>query len=170
MKKILILIVLLVGGVYFYGRSLPREHKVASSITLVVPVDTVWFMVRHPGASNTWWSDVKSVRRLDRPRESYEQNMGAAGIVSTEIVSEDPPRRLVTRILNDEQQDFGGTWTYVVRNTDSGTELMITEDGWIESPFFRVIAQISGLRRTINSYLTSLGAHFGETVTPRDRS
>lgn len=170
MKKLLMLVILVVGGVYFYGRSLPREHKVTSSITLVQPQDTVWLVVRHVGATNLWWSDVKAVRRLDRSKESYEQNMGTAGMISVEIVSEDPPKRLVTRILNDEQQDFGGTWTYVVRNTDSGTEVTVTEEGWIASPFYRVIAQISGPRRTLNSYLTSFGAHFGESVTPRERN
>lgn len=170
MKKLLMLVILVVGGVYFYGRSLPREHKFTSSITLVQPQDTVWLVVRHVGATDTWWSDVKAVRRLSRTRESYEQNMGAAGMISVEIASEDPPKRLVTRILNDEQQDFGGTWTYVVRNTDSGAELTVTEEGWIASPFYRVIARISGQRRTLNSYLTSFGAHFGESVTPRERN
>jgi len=138
-------------------------------VTLVAPVDTVWDMVRHIGSSHLWWSDVKSVRRLDLRKESYEQNMGAAGIVSVEITSEEPPRRLVTTILNISQTKFGGSWTYDVRLTESGTEVTITENGWIDPPFYRVMAKVTGQHRTIVSYLSSLGAHFGETVTPRQR-
>ena len=161
---------LVVGGVWWYGRSLPREHRLSSVITLVQPHDTVWRVVRSVGSYYVWWDDVKATRRLEFPRESYEQNLGAAGMLSEEIVREEPPRRFVTRILNLNQKNFGGTWTYSVRPTDSATEVMITEDGWIESPFYRVVARVRGHRRRMNSFLGSLGAHFGETVTPRDRN
>lgn len=166
-KKVLILAVLLVGGLWFYGRSLPREHRASSAITLVALQDTVYSVIRHVGTSNLWWSDVRSVRRLPRPRESWEQNMGSGGMISVEVIAADPPRRMVTRILNDAQQGFGGTWTYDVRRTASGTEVQVTENGWVESPFFRVLAKFRGHHRTLTSYLSSLGAQFGESVTPR---
>jgi hypothetical protein len=38
----------------------------------------------------------------------------------------------------------------------------------VESPFFRVVMKLrGGPHRTLDSYLRSLGAHFGETVSPR---
>ncbi|MBL8996880.1 MAG: SRPBCC family protein [Gemmatimonadetes bacterium] len=170
LKKLVILAALVVGGVWWYGRSLPREHRLSSAITLVQPQDTVWRVVRSVGSYYAWWDDVKAVRRLEFPRESYEQNLGAAGMLSVEVVREEPPRRFVTRILNLNQEDYGGTWTYTVRLTEAGTEVMITEDGWVESPFYRVYANLRGHRRRMNSFLGSLGAHFGETVTPRERN
>ena len=168
LKKLLVLGVVLVGGLWLYGRSLPREHRVASTITLVASPDSVYRTIRDIAGASRWWGDAISVRRLSRSRESYVQDMGAAGSVSIEVIAEDPPNRFVTRILNDDQQDFGGTWAYTVRRSESGTEVRITEDGWVATPFFRVIAKLRGQRRTMNSYLASLGAHFGETVTPRD--
>lgn len=166
-KNLLILAVLVVGGVWFYGRSLPREHRVVSTVTLVAPVDTVYSVIRNVGSSYLWWSDVKAVRRLELRRESYEQNMGAAGMVSVEITSADPPRRVVMTILNLSQENFGGRSVYDVRLTTAGTEVTVTEEGWIDPPFYRVIAKVRGLHRTQTSFLASLGAHFGETVTPR---
>lgn len=167
-KKLLVLGVVLGGGLWLYGRSLPREHRVASVVTLVAPPDSVYRTIRDIAGSARWWGDVTSVRRLTRARESYEQDMGASGRISVEVISEDAPNRFVTRILNDSQQDFGGTWTYTVRRGESGTEVMITEDGWVETPFFRVFAKLRGQRRTMNGYLSSLGAHFGESASPRD--
>ena len=166
-KKLLILAVLLVGGVWLYGRSLPREHRASSAITLVAHQDTVFALIRNLGTANSWWSDLRGVRRLTRARESWEQDMGASGKISLEVTAADPPRRMITTVLNDQQQDFGGTWTYDVRMFASVTEVQITENGWIESPFFRVVAKLRGHHRTLNSYLSSLGAHFGESVTPR---
>ena len=168
LKKLIVLGVVLVGGLWLYGRSLPREHRVSSLVTLVAPPDSVYRVIRNVAGTSRWWGDVQSARRLPLSRESYVQDMGAAGTISVEVISEDPPNRFVTRILNDTQQDFGGTWTYSVRRGESGTEVTITEDGWVATPFFRVISNLRGQRRTMISYLTSLGAHFGETVTPRD--
>lgn len=166
-KKLLILAVLLVGGSWLYGRSLPREHRAVSAITLVAHQDTVFAVIRSVGTAHLWWSDVRSVRRLIRTRESWELNMGADGMLAIEVTAADPPRRVITTILNEQQHDFGGTWTYDVRMSASVTEVEITENGWIESPFFRVMAKVRGHNRSLNSYLSSLGAHFGESVTPR---
>lgn len=167
-KWLLILGVLGAGGAWLYGRAQPREHYVVSSITLVAPADSVWKVIRDIERSPTWWSDVRGVRRLtDKPRESWEQDMGAAGMVRMEITRVVPGRQMTTTILNDEQQDWGGTWTYDVVPTASGTELTITEEGWVDPPLGRAFMKLRGRYRTIDSFLRSLGAHFGEPVNPR---
>lgn len=158
----------LAGLAWFYGSRQPREHRASSTITLVAPADTVWAVIRNIGESDEWWDDVRSVRRLlDKPRESWEQDMGMVGKVRISVTSEVWGERLVTTILNDEQQDWGGRWTYTITRGAAGTEVTVTEDGWVEKPLFRVVAKLmGGPHRTMDSYLRSLGAHFGETVTP----
>lgn len=160
---------LLLGVAWYYGRTQPREHRASSTITLVAPADTVWAVVRNIGESDEWWDDVRSVRRLlDKPRESWEQDMGMVGKVRISVTSEVWGERLVTTILNDEQQDWGGRWTYTITRSAAGTEVTITEDGWVEKPLFRVVARLMGSPyRTMDSFLRSLGAHFGEVVTPQ---
>jgi len=166
-KLVLVLVVLLVAT-WFYGRSLERDHIVSSSITLIAPADSVWRVVRNFETQPNWWSALKSSKRLvGRPRETWEQDMGRSGIVRFEIRSETPGRRLVTEILNDDQQDFGGTWTYDVVTTGAGTEITITENGWVETPLYRVVSKWMGKHRTIDSYLRSLAGVYGEIANPR---
>lgn len=174
MKKLLILVLLIGGGLWFYGRSLPREHTIESSITVTAPVDTVYKVVRSIGNQPIWWSDVKTVRVLPgRRRESWEQNMGGGmGLVAIEVTSENQGESMTTTIITtaEEQgseQQWGGTWRYRVSSTASGTRIQIIEDGWVESPFFRIVMKLRGRYRTVDSYLSSLAAHFGEVATPR---
>ncbi len=175
MKKLLVVLILLVGGVWFYGRSLPRNHVVKSTVVLgTAGQDTVWKVIRAIGAQPTWWSDVKQVRPiLGRRRETWEQNMGGAtGLITVEVTSVVDGERLVTTIVpNDvekpEEMAWGGKWSYRVYQSASGTTVQIIEEGWVDPPFFRVMMKLSGTYRTIDSYLSSLAAHFGEMATPR---
>lgn len=157
------------GGLWFYGSTLPREHKASSSITLVATPEQVYAAARDIAQTPTWWRDVNAVRPLKgKRRESWEQEMKGAGPVQIEITSFVENQRLVTTILNDDQQDWGGRWTYAIVRTASGTEVTITETGWIEPPLYRVVMKVrGGPHRTLDSYLRSLGAKFGEIVTPR---
>ncbi len=174
MKKFLIVVVLLFGGLWYYGRSLPREHTIKTSITITAPVDTVFRVVRSIGGQAAWWSDVKSVRPLPgRRRESWEQNMGGGGgLVALEVTSVNPGVSMTTTIITTDEeqagkQEWGGTWTYRVIQTTAGTKIEITEKGWVDPPFARLFMKIRGKYRTADSFLTSLAAYFGEVATPR---
>lgn len=167
-KWLSILALLGLGGAWLYGRGQPREHFATSSITLVAPADSVWKVVRNIEQLPRWWSDVKGVRRLGgQRRESWEQNMGPAGMVRVEVSRITPGRQMVLTVLNDEQQDWGGVWTYDVIPNASGTEVRITEEGWVDAPLVRAVMKLRGKYRVIDSYLRSLGAYFDETVSPR---
>lgn len=168
LKRLLFLVLFVAGGLYVYGRTLPREHLASSTITLVAMPDTVFTVIRNVGATPTWWSDMKASRRLDgRARETWEENMGSAGLMHVELTRVSPPRQLVTTIVDNEEAGRGGTWTYDITSTGSGTEVTITEDGYVDSPIFRVVSHWIGQYRTMDSYLKSLADHFGEIGNPR---
>jgi hypothetical protein len=176
-KKFLILVLLIAGGLYFYGSRLPREHAFKSSVILVAPTDTVYQLVRRIGSYPKWWYDVKMVRRLEgRTKESWEQNMAnGGGLMSVEVTSAIPGQRLVTTIIPstdaaDEKPKWGGKWTTRVFESAAGTEVEITEEGWIDSPFYRIFAKVRGQTTTVNSFLKSLAANFGETASPRHQT
>lgn len=167
-KRLVILGVVLFGGLWFYGRSLPREHVATSTIVLVAPADSVWKLIRNFPTHTAWWDDVKSVKRITgRPRESWEEDMGIAGTIQMEVTREAVGRQLVVTILNETQQDWGGSWTYDVTTTGAGCEVTITETGWVEAPIFRVVAKFRGEHRTIDSVLRALSDNFGEMASPR---
>ena len=174
MKKFIILVGLIVGGLYVYGRGLPREHTVKSSIVITTAgVDSVFKVMRLVGNYPRWWSDVRSVRPLvGRRKESWEQNLVAGGLVSLEITALSPPNRMVTTIIEGEEEgenamSWGGKWKYYVYAGPSGTHVEITEEGWVDPPLYRVFMKARGESRTVDSFLSSLGANFGEMVTPR---
>lgn len=167
-KRLLILAVLVAGGLFLYGRTLPREHVASSTIVLVASPDTVFKVIRNVAATPSWWSDMKGARRLtDKARETWEENMGAAGVLRVEMTSLTPPRQLVTTIVDVEEAGWGGVWTYDIASSGAGTEVTITEDGYVDSPVFRVLMRWMGEHRTMDSYLRSLAGHFGEIGNPR---
>lgn len=166
--KLLLVLLFVVGAAWFYGSRQPREHISRSTITLVTAPEPVFKTIRDIERQPTWWLDVRSVTRItNHKREAWEQDMGSFGKVRIEVTSEWPGERLVTTILNDQQKDWGGKWTYIIRPNASGTQVTIIEEGWVDQPLFRVMMKLSGgPHRTMDSYLRSLGAVFGETVNP----
>ncbi len=173
MKLFILLAALIFGGLWFYGRGLPREHTITSTIVITAPVDTVFNVMRRIGNQAGWWSDVRSVRALvGRRRETWEQNMVAGDLVTVEVTAVSPPSRMITTIVAGDEEgadelQWGGRWKYYVYAGPSGTHVEITEEGWVEPPLYRVFMKARGQSRTIDSFLTSLGAHFGEMVSPR---
>jgi len=68
-KLVMVGMFVVLGGAYLYGRRLPREHVVTSSIVLVTQADTVFRLMRNIEASPSWWSDVKAVERIAGARD-----------------------------------------------------------------------------------------------------
>jgi len=150
------------------GMLLPREHQATSEIVLRQTPDSVWSVVRDPAALQGTWPDLKSVRRLNDPagREIWEEDVGGFPMRLV-VTTETRPTELITTIDAPPDGAFGGRWIYRIGPTaEGGSRVSVTEDGWIRNPFFRVMANVTGLHRTLDGYLTALGRRFGEEVTP----
>jgi uncharacterized protein YndB with AHSA1/START domain len=166
-KKLLIGLAVLVIGVYLAGMSMPREHKAVSRIQLTASRDSVWAVLRNFGDYPKWHPDFKSSVKGER-REGHEvwvQDVDGM-TMSIEVLDIQPPSFLVTEIITDEKSAWGGVWTYELAANGSGTEVTITEEGWVKSPFFRVMMKLMGTHSTMDGVLKQLGAKFGEQVTP----
>lgn len=152
---------------YGVGMTMPREHTVSSRIQLTASRDSVWAVLRAFGDYPKWDNDFKSsVRGTSRSgREVWVQDVGGM-TMSVEFKSVQAPSRMVTEIVTDEKSDWGGVWTYDLVANGSGTEVTITEEGWIKSPIFRVMMKAMGTYSTMDGVLKALGARFGEQVTP----
>jgi uncharacterized protein YndB with AHSA1/START domain len=148
----------------FIGRALPSRHVATSSITVNQPVDSVWSAIRDFAGYPTWWPHVVTLNRTpDTPgREVWSQRDKYGDELPLEVVEEEPPRRLVTRIGADDLP-FGGTWTYELSASVEGCTVTLTEDGEIDNPLFRFMARfVFGHHGTLESYLKALGRRFGE--------
>jgi len=167
LKKVVIVLLVLAAMMYGLGRSMPREHSVASRIQLTAPRDSVWAVLRNFGDYPKWDSDFRSSvpGPPHRGHEVWVQDVGAM-TMSVEFTQVQAPSRLVTQIVTDEKSQWGGVWTYELAATGTGTEVTIREDGWIKSPFYRVLMKVMGTHSTVDGVLKALGARFGEPVTP----
>ncbi len=159
-------LVVLVCVAYVAGLMMPRDHVVASRINLVAPPDSVWSVLRDFKDYPSWDKDFKSsVRGPSRGGEVWVQDVGGM-TMSIAVKEVRAPNRLVTEVVTDEKSSWGGVWTYEIKSTGAGTEVTITEEGWIKSPPLRVMMKVMGAHSTEDGVLKNLGARFGEMVTP----
>jgi len=164
MKYLLILlgaIVLLIAIVLITGLLLPKNHIATRSLSLRQSPQTVYDLI---AGAPTWrpsihtYEPVGSINGRPTWREIDQHNSA----ISFEEEEATPPTRRVTRIA-DKNLPFGGTWTYEIQPTSSGSTLRITEHGEVYNPIFRFVSRfIMGHTATIDQYLKDVAAHFNE--------
>jgi hypothetical protein len=165
---IIVGIALLAGIIALLGSRLPKTHVASRSILLHRSPHDVYAVARDFASAPTWRSDVK---RIDVEQNSggplHFREEGKNGTINYELAEDVPAQRMVTRIL-DQDLGFSGKWTYMFAAENGGTRVTIREDGEVSNVLFRFMSRyVFGHTATIDSYLTSLGKRFGETVTPQ---
>jgi uncharacterized protein YndB with AHSA1/START domain len=157
-----VVLLAVIVGVVVTGLLLPRAHRVTSRLTLPVPPDSVWAVVRDIGQLPSWWTDVKAVERVEQPdgKERWGETMGGDMRLLLRIEDAEPPRRMRS-VIEDTGEPFGGEWIYQVSPAAGGSSIDITEDGWVSNPVFRVVSRAMGHHRTIDSYLSALARRLG---------
>ena len=141
---------------------LPVKHSASVSRVVAGTPEEVWGVITDVESFSTWRTDIDRAERLE-PREGWPawREEGASGSLTFEMAGVEPPKRLVTSIV-DEGLPFGGTWTYVLEPSGSGTLVTITEDGEIYNPVYRFVSRfILGYEATMVTYLDGLEARMG---------
>jgi hypothetical protein len=117
------------------GLALPKGHVAVRRATFAKPPDDVWRGM---------------TALVARPSK-----------IRYEIVENRPNERLVNRIA-DDKLPFGGRWIFELQPEGSGTQLTITEDGFVTNPIFRFLSKIVfSHTATLEKFLVDLGAHLG---------
>ena len=164
---VIVLIALVVMVVALIGWRLPQHHSVTRSVLLHKPPAEVYAAARDFASTPGWRSDVRAVTVTSTAdgRVHFREE-GKHGSVNYELAEDVPGQRMVTRIT-DTDLGYGGKWTYVFTAEGQNTRVKITEDGEVSNVIFRFLSRYAfGHTATIDGYLTSLGKHFGEGVTP----
>ena len=131
----LVAIVALVAVIGILGAMLPRNHIASRTLRVRRSPQEVWPVVTQLMASSS---------------------------VPADILENDPPRRLVSRVKETEK-NFGGTWTVVVAPAASACTLTITEDGWVANPIFRFVSRfVMGHHATMDGILKGVAKQLGE--------
>lgn len=159
------LIVAVVALIALLGASLPREHVTSRSMLLHKSPAEVYGVVRDFSAAPRWRTDLKQVEvRTQGDGRVHFREDGKHGAVNYELTEDVPTQRMVTRIL-DTNLGYSGSWTYVFAPEAAGTRLTITENGEVSNVIFRFLSRYAlGHTATMDSHLSSLSKHFGETA------
>jgi len=161
------LVVALVVVVVAIGYLLPQSHLASSSARYRASPEALWASLTDVAAFPTWRKGLTRVELLpdENGQRGWREHSGGETI-TFRVVEADPPRRLVSRIA-DQNLPFGGRWIYDLAPVDSGTRLTITEQGEIYNPVFRFVSRfVLGYTSTMEGVLRALGTKHGETVTP----
>lgn len=165
--SLVVVVVLAVVLIALIGWRLPSQHSATRSVVLHKSPDTVYAVTRDFASMPKWRADVREVKVTTEPNGRVRfREEGKHGAVNYELAEDSPGQRIVTRIT-DTDLGYSGKWTYVFTAEGANTRVTITEDGEVSNVIFRFLSRYAfGHTATIDSYLTSLGKQFGETVTP----
>ncbi len=136
------------------GLALPVGHQASRSADIPASPAEVFALIRDVERYPQWRSGVTDVAVVDRTTELPRfRETGDFGPIVFRMEQADPPTFLRTRI-DDPDQPFGGTWTYVLVPAAGGTRLTITEDGEVYNPLFRFLSRfVFSQTATIETYL-----------------
>jgi uncharacterized protein YndB with AHSA1/START domain len=158
-----ILLIVAIGGAL-----LPRDHVVAMSARITAPPTAVWAAITDPAQYPTWRKDVIAVEMLPAaPTGPSWRERSGHGSIKMVMDATDAPRRMVTRIA-DDNVPFGGAWECIVEPDGAAySRLTITERGSVRNPVFRFVSRfIMGHTASIDAYIRALGEHFGSEPIP----
>jgi uncharacterized protein YndB with AHSA1/START domain len=171
--KILFIIALSLGAaaavaltvIYIAGSRMPREHT--SQLKATFPADraAVWDAITDYNGMPGWWPAVKSTR-LERLTDGTEitwnkDSHGNEVPFKTTLLH---PQQKLVRTIAGKDQPFGGSWTFdLADGAGGGTELTLTEDGWIQPPFYRAVARwFIGLDSNQKDFMAHLAKHLAD--------
>ena len=159
---LVLLLALALLGLYAAGAQMPREHHSQVAVTLPASRPSVWAAITDYAAMPAWWPAVKAVRTETLADGTLlTWNTDRHGKEIPFRTSESRPLEKLVRVLAKEQLPFGGTWSFELADArDGGTQLTLTEDGFINPPVFRALAKwFFGVDTTQRDFLTHLERH-----------
>jgi hypothetical protein len=156
----LVVLIVLVIVVVAVGYALPVGHVASRQAALHQRPDAVFATLTDVSHFPDWRKDVRSVDvKSTDPLRWCEH--GSNGDITFVVVESARPLHLVARI-DDPSLPFGGTWSYDLTPTGTGTTLTITERGEVYNPLFRFMSRfVFGHTATIEGFLEALAKRMG---------
>ncbi len=145
------------------GNRLPRDHTASVRGFYAAAPDAVWTSISNPAQSASWRDDVKRVDMLpgENGRLVWKEVTGR-GVTTYEMLSQVPMVSQVSRIA-DDTLPYGGQWEFLLTPRGAGTELLITERGFVKPAIMRLLARtVFSPTRSMEAYHRSLALHLGE--------
>ena len=151
---VIFLVLATVGLIALMGAQLPEQHEASRTTVFRQSPQQLWDVIFGPP---TWRPEVTRYEVVSPDPQRKWIEYGRHGQKMTfEVVEAYPPNKLVTQIA-DPHLPFGGSWTYEITPTATGSSLTITEHGEVYNPVFRFVARyVQGYTATIDNFLKAL--------------
>jgi hypothetical protein len=157
---VLAIVIILVLIVVAVGYALPVGHVASSQATLRQTPDAVFTTLSDVSHFPDWRSDVSGVDVLTGDPLRWREH-GKNGDITFVVVESVRPQHLLVRI-DDVSLPFGGSWSYDLVPSGTGTILTITERGEVYNPLFRFMSRfVFGHSATMEGFLASLTTRLG---------
>ncbi|MFO1417552.1 MAG: SRPBCC family protein [Methylotetracoccus sp.] len=154
------------------GSRLPRTHIAASRIVLQAEPAEVWRLLTDFESYANWRPGLRGVE-LGPPiegRPTWYEVCARNVRVQFSVIDAEPLHRLVTQLVGDKLP-LSGMWVYELRSVDKGTELTITEQDRIYSPFMRFLTKfVFAYYGIMDVFLIALARALGEDARPEHLS
>ena len=143
----------IVAVMALWGATMPREHVASRTAHLAAEPQEVFALITDVEGSPGWREGVSRVEVLGEVDGHFRWvEHTDFGPITMERLDAEEPHRVVGRIVDGD--GFGGTWTFELAAANDGTDLTITEEGFIDSALFRFLgAHVFGYATTIETYL-----------------
>jgi uncharacterized protein YndB with AHSA1/START domain len=157
LKFVVLFLLLAAGVVYFMGSRLPQSHEASRERVFSYSADRVYQAISTPKQYPRWRTGVQRVDLLpDSAGIKRFKEISLDGEVTYAIEENVPNQRFVTTIA-EAGLPYGGSWTYELTPTGTGTSVRITENGEVYNPIFRFVSKyVMGHTRGIDRYLSDL--------------
>jgi uncharacterized protein YndB with AHSA1/START domain len=146
--------------VYAVGLLTPKDHETGITATFAALPSVVFAAAADFERVPDWFSEVKSVRRIDDVdgQPAYRENYGGFEVTNVVRVFE-PDRKIVREILPEGA--FSGSWTIELTPADTDTKVTLVERGHVDNPVFRAMMRFKDNRKTLRAYAAALGRRIG---------
>jgi hypothetical protein len=151
---VLALSVILVVAV---GYILPVKHQAIREAEFKASPARIWLLISNFSETPKWRSDVKSAQPVNQNNEELWKEVDSHGHEILYRTLESIPEKRMTRQIASKSLPFGGSWTFEISPSPSGSRVKITENGEVYNPIFRFVSRfVFGHSATLEKYLASL--------------
>lgn len=150
------------------GMTMDADQTVTREATYEAPPAEVWQTINRIDLTPAWRSDIDSVELVSSYPVRFVEE-GTHGPLPLEVRERDEEKLRLVIETYDLSLPFTAMWTYEIKATEEGTRLTVTEQSHFSNPLTRFgESLLSEPNDGVDRYLTDLGHHFGQEVTPRD--
>ncbi|RIA84709.1 hypothetical protein C1645_783553 [Glomus cerebriforme] len=153
---------------------IPKDHVCSRTAEYAQPRNKLWNALVEFGAYPRWRSNVTKVEVNPPghiPPDGFEwfREFTPHGNIKFRVVERWEDKLLKREIVREKGVYFSGSWTIELEETSKdSTRVTITEKTCVHKTLYKVMGLIIGYNKTIDLFLSDLGAKFDQQVIITD--